>query len=66
MMNTKTFKYTFERTCTCKYTICFQGLKSQISQLHVRIQECIKALIAVTSRLDAVVACENVLDPMEN
>ena len=37
-----------------------------IAQFHVRIQECIKALIAVTSRLDAVVACINVLDPMEN
>ena len=37
-----------------------------IGQFHVRIQECIKELIAVTSRLDAVVACINVLDPMEN
>ena len=37
-----------------------------ISQLYVRIQECIKELIAVTSRLDDVVACIKVLDPMEN
>ena len=32
----------------------------------VRIQESIKVLIAVTSRLDAVVACINVLYLMEN
>ena len=37
-----------------------------IGQFHVRIQECIKVLIAVTSRLDAVVAYINVLYPMEN
>ena len=38
----------------------------KIGQFHVRVQECNYALIAVTSRLDAVVACINVLQPMEN
>ena len=35
-------------------------------QFHVRIQEFIMVLIAVMSRLDAVVAGINVLYPMEN
>ena len=35
-------------------------------QFHVRIQEFIMVLIAITSRLDAVVAGINVLYPMEN
>ena len=37
-----------------------------IAQLHRSLKEFIKVLIAVTSRLDAVVACINVLNPMEN
>ena len=37
-----------------------------IGQFHVRIQEYIKVLIAVTSQLDAVIVCINVLYPMEN
>ena len=37
-----------------------------IDHLHTSLKEFIKVLIAVTSRLDAVVACINVLHPMEN
>ena len=39
---------------------------SEIAQLHRSLKEFIKDLIAVTSRLDAVVACINVSNPMEN
>ena len=51
--------------CICQ---CFpyKNPNLSIGQFHVRIQECIKALIVVTSWLNAVVACVNVLDPMEN
>ena len=55
--------------CAHSFVRLLNGLnkiKQTIGQLHVRIQECIKELIAVTSRLDAVVPCVNVLDPMEN
>ena len=37
-----------------------------IAQLHRSLKEFIKVLIAVTSRLDAVVACINALNPKEN
>ena len=37
-----------------------------IDHLHSSLKEFIKVLIAVTSRLDAVVACINVLHPIEN
>ena len=38
-----------------------------IGQLHVRVDSRMQLfLIAVMSRLDAVVACINVLHPMEN
>ena len=37
-----------------------------IDHLHARTKEFINALIAVTSRLDAVVNSMNVLNPMEN
>ena len=37
-----------------------------IAQLHRSLKEFIKVLIVVTSRLDAVVACINVLNPMED
>ena len=37
-----------------------------IDHLHASLKECLEVLIAVTSRLDAVVACVNVLHPMEN
>ena len=37
-----------------------------IDHLHTSLKEFIKVLIAVTSRLDAAVACINVLHPMEN
>ena len=38
----------------------------EIDHLHTSLKEFIKVLIAVTSQLDAVVACINVLHPMEN
>ena len=37
-----------------------------IDHLHASLKECIEVLIAVTSQLDAVVACVNVLHPIEN
>ena len=37
-----------------------------IDHLHARTKEFINTLIAVTSRLDAVVTSMNVLNPMEN
>ena len=40
-------------------------MQLKTGQLHVRVQECNNFLITVTSRLDAVVACINVLHPME-
>ena len=43
-----------------------QAKPTKIDHLHARTKEFINTLIAVTSRLDAVVTSMNVLNPMEN
>ena len=49
------------------YTPCYKIKHYDvIAQLHTSLKEFIRVLIAVMSWLDAVVACINVLNPMEN
>ena len=46
--------------------LTFHKIFLGIDYLHARTKEVINTLIAVTSWLDAVVACMNVSNPMEN